>query len=85
LNTFYIMRTLLRSRFVSVALLVGLPVVASAHPGHGDHDFTWEISHFAAHPFATAGCAAVLGAVAVIVWQVSRAKSERGVRRGTGR
>jgi len=38
-----------------------------AHPGHDDgHELTWELSHLAAYPFATAGCLAVLAAAAWI-------------------
>jgi hypothetical protein len=45
--------------------------VAQAHPGHDGHEgggeFTWDFSHLAAHPFATAAFVAVVGAV---VWLV---------------
>ena len=75
------MRTSLTSRIVSAALLITLPAIAHAHPGHGDHDFTWDFSHLAAHPFATAGCVAVLAGFAGVVWQVSRGKSERVTRK----
>ncbi len=38
--------------------------VARAHPGHDGHeggDFTWDFSHLAAHPLATAACMVVVG------------------------
>jgi hypothetical protein len=71
------MRTFFTSRIVSAALLITLPAIAHAHPGHDDHDFTWDFSHLAAHPFATAGCVVVLAAFAGILWQVSQRKSKR--------
>ncbi len=39
--------------------------VARAHPGHDGHeggDITWDFSHLASHPVATAACALMVGA-----------------------
>jgi len=39
--------------------------IARAHPGHGGHeggDFTWDFSHLASHPLATAACVLMVGA-----------------------
>ncbi len=62
---------------VSAAPLIATSL-AFAHPGHdGDHGLTWEFSHLAAHPVATALCGAVLvTAVAGVAWLV-RAQSLR--------
>lgn len=51
-------------RFPHVLTLAALtaPAALLAHPGHdGDHDFTWDFSHLAAHPFATLFCGLILG------------------------
>ena len=56
-------------------LLAGLVATTSlvhAHPGHDDHDFTWELSHLAQHPGATLGCAAVMVGVTWVVWKMLR-------------
>lgn len=39
--------------------------VARAHPGHDGHeggDFTWDFTHLASHPLATAACVLMVGA-----------------------
>jgi hypothetical protein len=42
-----------------------LASLARAHPGHdGGHELTWDLSHLAAHPAATALWALVLAAAA---------------------
>jgi hypothetical protein len=58
--------------FRHLPLAAVLPVfaaVAQAHPGHDGHEgggeFTWDFSHLAAHPFATAAAVAVIVA---LVW-----------------
>ena len=71
-----VMRNLFRSS-VFAASTVLLPLVAQAHPGHDDHEFTWDFSHLAAHPSATLGCVAVVAAAGAIVWRVSRLSSGR--------
>jgi hydrogenase/urease accessory protein HupE len=47
------------------AVLLAVPSLALAHPGHdGDHGLTWDFSHLAAHPLATAlGALVLVGAV----------------------
>lgn len=50
--------------------------VASAHPGHDGHELTWDFSHLAQHPFATMGCAAVVGAAVAMLMQVIRRRAE---------
>lgn len=55
--------------------------VARAHPGHDGHeggDFTWDFSHLASHPLATAACALIVGAA---FWAgVSHLRSRRASR-----
>ena len=55
--------------------------VARAHPGHDGHeggDFTWDFSHLASHPLATAACALIVGAA---LWAgVSHLRSRRASR-----
>jgi len=48
----------------------------SAHPGHDGHELTWDFSHLAQHPFATMGCAAVVGAGVAVLLQVLRRRAE---------
>ena len=62
--------------FRHLPLAAVLPVfaaVAQAHPGHDGHEgggeFTWDFSHLAAHPFATAAAVAV---IVVAVWMVAK-------------
>jgi len=44
-----------------------------AHPGHDDgHEVTWELSHLAAHPLATATWALVIVAAGLAARQVFR-------------
>ena len=71
------MRNSFRPAFLATFFVAALPVVALAHPGHDDHDFTWDFSHLAAHPFATLGCGAVIAVSAVIVWRVMRLSADR--------
>ena len=71
------MRNSYRPAFLATLFVTALPVVAVAHPGHDDHDFTWDFSHLAAHPFATLGCVAVLAVSAVIIWRVMRVSTDR--------
>lgn len=49
-----------------------LVAAAHAHPGHDGHEFTWDFSHVAAHPFATMGSIAAIGVVAWIGWGAAR-------------
>jgi hypothetical protein len=64
-----VLRSLSRFTFLVASLL---PVVASAHPGHDDSDFTWEFSHLAAHPGATALCFGSLIVSAAVAWYFVR-------------
>ena len=50
--------------------------LAWAHPGHDGHELTWDLGHLAQHPLATIGCAAVAGAVATVLVQTLRRRSE---------
>ena len=52
---------------------------AYGHPGHDDHEFTWDLGHLAANPLATLGCIAVLLGAAWLGWQWR--KSALAVRR----
>lgn len=55
---------------VTALALTLAPAAALAHPGHdGDHGFTWDFSHLAAHPLATIACLTVL---CTAVWAVVR-------------
>ncbi|HTO05154.1 MAG TPA: hypothetical protein VL069_15700 [Opitutus sp.] len=63
------MITSCRSTFIAALFAIVIPVLAHAHPGHDDHDFTWDFSHLTAHPWATLGCLAALFAGAWIVWR----------------
>ena len=65
------MRNTLRSTLIATAL-VALPSFAHAHPGHDDHDITWDFSHLVAHPLATLGCLGVLAASAWMVWRFTQ-------------
>ena len=58
-----------RSTFIAALFVIVIPVLARAHPGHDDHEFTWDFSHLAAHPWATLGCVAALFAGSWIVWR----------------
>jgi hypothetical protein len=50
-------------------------LIASAHPGHDDPDFTWEYSHLVAHPAATLICfGAIIGAAAIAWFLVRRSQ-----------
>ncbi len=52
------------ARFAAIAFAFSA-AVARAHPGHDGHeggDFTWDFSHLASHPLATAACALIVGA-----------------------
>ena len=65
------MKALIRFPHVLTFATLTAPAALFAHPGHdGDHDFTWDFSHLAAHPVATFFCATVLG---VAVWAIVRA------------
>jgi hypothetical protein len=43
-----------------------------AHPGHDGHDLTWDFSHLAAYPMATAGCLAIAAMLGWIGWRMLR-------------
>ncbi len=59
-------------RFALVTMVLVAAPVAQAHPGHDDHELTWDFGHLAAHPGATVMCFAVLGAAAWGIWQATR-------------
>ena len=51
-----------------------------AHPGHdGDHGLTWDLSHLADHPLATAGCFALVGTTAFLLVVVLRRRAGRQI------
>jgi hydrogenase/urease accessory protein HupE len=59
--------------------------VARAHPGHDGHeggDFTWDFTHLASHPLATAACALMVGAA---LWAGVNFLRTRRASRVTGR
>lgn len=55
--------------FAASLFLFGV-VQAQAHPGHGDHDLTWDLGHLSENPVATLVCLALLG---LSTWLVARA------------
>ncbi len=69
-----------------LASLLAAPVIAHAHPGHdGDHDFVWDVDHFAAHPLATLACASVVVAGGWAVWKLLHNESSAKPVRRDGR
>jgi hypothetical protein len=47
--------------------------LVQAHPGHDDgHDLTWDFSHLAHHPFATALWVVAVGALVYVVFRMGR-------------
>jgi hypothetical protein len=69
------MKTSLCRAWVLSAAFVVTAALARAHPGHDGHDLTWDFSHLAQHPFATIGCAAVVGAGVCVIMQLMRRPS----------
>ena len=68
------------ARFAAIAFAFSA-AVARAHPGHDGHeggDFTWDFSHLASHPLATAACALIV--VAALWAGVSHLRSRRASR-----
>lgn len=55
--------------------------LASAHPGHGDHDFTWDFRHLIEHPFATAVWFGIFAGATWLVARLARARRAERVRR----
>ena len=53
------MKTFRRAALRPIAFLASA-AAAHAHPGHDGHELTWDFSHLAAFPLATAGCVGVL-------------------------
>jgi hypothetical protein len=53
--------------------------LAHAHPGHDGHELTWEMRHLAQHPFATIGCAAIVGAAVAVAIELVRRRTETRV------
>ncbi len=65
-------------RFALASLALAAPAALLAHPGHdGDHDFTWDFSHLAAHPFATLFCAAVLATAIFAIVRATRSRRSK--------
>ncbi len=62
----------------AVVFVVLSAAIVRAHPGHDGHeggDFTWDFSHLAAHPLASAACLLIVGAA---LWAgVSHLRSRR--------
>jgi hypothetical protein len=61
------MSSVLRSTVISALTVAAFPIVAYAHPGHDDHELTWEFTHLLEHPIATVTCGILLG---TLVWSV---------------
>ena len=64
--------------------------VARAHPGHDGHeggDFTWDFSHLASHPLATAACVLMVGAAlwAAVGFLRSRRASVQSLRKSVAK
>jgi hydrogenase/urease accessory protein HupE len=75
------MRNFFRSTFNATLAVAVLPALAYAHPGHDDHELTWEFSHLAAHPLATLGCVAFLAVGGWVVWRLVSGTSKRAAAR----
>jgi len=63
------MKSFSRRALTPTAAFLATAALAQAHPGHGDHDFTWDFTHLATHPVATFLC---FGLFAAAVWGVSK-------------
>ncbi len=72
----------IRRTFTPTVIFLATAGLAQAHPGHDDHDFTWDLSHLVANPGATILCFGLVGAAAWGLWKLKRsavpgAKSQR--------
>jgi hydrogenase/urease accessory protein HupE len=63
--------SLLRGSIVALIVLATSQLVR-AHPGHDDHELTWDFSHLAAHPVATLSCGVVLLSIGLAGWWLLR-------------
>ena len=54
------------TRFIALAILLLVPVLAHAHPGHDGHELTWDFATGVAHPLS--GWDHLLAMVAVGLW-----------------
>jgi len=61
----------LRGFALAISFLASRSLV-QAHPGHDDHELTWDFGHLAAHPVATIGCFAVAVGIALGGWLLMR-------------
>ncbi|MCX6955772.1 MAG: hypothetical protein NTV51_26810 [Verrucomicrobia bacterium] len=66
------MKSFFRRALTPTAVFLATAALAQAHPGHGDHDFTWDFTHLAANPGATILCFGLLAAVAWGVLKLTR-------------
>jgi len=69
------MKSLARGFVLSVGF-VATSALLHAHPGHDGHDLTWDFSHLAAYPAATAGWLLGFAALGVSVW-IGRRRAAR--------
>jgi hydrogenase/urease accessory protein HupE len=60
-----------RGLALAISFLTSRSLV-QAHPGHDDHEITWDFSHLAAHPIATIACCAVVIGVGLGGWLLVR-------------
>ena len=71
------MQNSLRPPSLFTWLVVVLPSIAQAHPGHDEHELTWDFGHLAAHPLATLGCVAVLAGSVWLLIRLARRPDRR--------
>lgn len=62
--------------FALAFVWVALSSWAHAHPGHDDHELTWDFGHLAAHPLATLAGFGVLLTVGIVGWYLLRRLSQ---------
>ena len=72
------MKTSARRASAFGTAFLSVVTIVQAHPGHDDHELTWDFAHLVEHPLATAGCVALVGiALAVIVGWHRRRTSDQ--------
>ena len=66
------MKTSLRRGLPLLFVYFTSSALALAHPGHDDHELTWDFSHLVAHPLVTLGWFALLIGLAGVAWYLFR-------------
>ena len=61
---------------ISLMVFLFSAALVQAHPGHDDgHELTWDFSHLAHHPFATALWVVAVGTLVYVVFRFVRRKN----------